>query len=573
MADTPNSQSGSKPGRKELSTEVRLLIAFLLMGAVLFLTPYFYKPAAPPPKTSPAKEIPAEQTKVPEAEPSKPAQPPPMPVPGQISAQTEELLLVETDLYRIEFSNRGAVVRRWTLKGPKYVDSRGRPLELINQEAAAKVGYPFSVDFKEKPSTDVNNALFITKRSDDGLSLEFEFSDGKTALRKSFHFTRDSYLSKVSSEAVQNGVPMPHFLTWRGGFGDPSLEHAAPSQHTVYYDTREAELVLQEAKHGKDGPVTSSGDYSFAGIEDQYFAAVSLPPAGAVVEMRTYGDSVPTAGGSEDMRVGAGIGGGAQNRFTLFVGPKDLDLLRRIEPKLAQLIDFGWFAFLAKPLFLALNWVNDNLAHNYGWAIVIVTVVINFLMLPLRYTSMKSMKKMQSLQPQIKAINEKYKGIGLRDPRKAEQNQEVMALYKQHGVNPTGGCFPMLLQIPFFFAFYKVLTVAIELRGANWLWVTDLSQPEHLPIRILPITMIITQFIQQKMTPSTMGDPTQQRIMMMMPLMLGFMFYGVSSGLVLYWLTGNVIGIAQQWFFNKTMATPAPVVSEPKVVSKRRSKK
>lgn len=220
-----------------------------------------------------------------------------------------------------------------------------------------------------------------------------------------------------------------------------------------------------------------------------------------------------------------------------------------------------------------MNWVNDNLAHNYGWAIVIVTVVINFLMLPLRYTSMKSMKKMQSLQPQIKAINEKYKGIGLRDPRKAEQNQEVMALYKQHGVNPTGGCFPMLLQIPFFFAFYKVLTVAIELRGASWLWVTDLSQPEHLPIRILPITMIITQFIQQKMTPSTMGDPTQQRIMMMMPLMLGFMFYGVSSGLVLYWLTGNVIGIAQQWFFNKTMATPAPVAAESKVVSKRRSKK
>jgi YidC/Oxa1 family membrane protein insertase len=255
------------------------------------------------------------------------------------------------------------------------------------------------------------------------------------------------------------------------------------------------------------------------------------------------------------------------------VGPKDVGILRSVNPKLEQVVDFGWFSIIAKPLFLALNWVNNGYVHNYGWSIVVVTVIINFLLLPLKFSSLKSMKKMQLLQPQIAAINEKYKGIGLRDPRKADQNQEVMDLYKKHGVNPMGGCMPMVLQIPFFFAYYKVLTVAIEMRGAEWLWVTDLSQPEHIPIRVLPIAMIITQFLMQKMTPSTTADPTQQRMMLMMPLILGFMFYGMSSGLVLYWLTGNVVGIAQQWFFNRGAAPlPAPAAA-PQAKTKKATRK
>jgi YidC/Oxa1 family membrane protein insertase len=227
---------------------------------------------------------------------------------------------------------------------------------------------------------------------------------------------------------------------------------------------------------------------------------------------------------------------------------------------LEQAVDFGFFSFLAKPLFLALHWVNDKYIHSYGWSIVLVTVAINLLLLPLKLGSLKSMTKMQSLQPQIAAINARYKDVPLRDPRKNQQNQEVMDLYKKHGVNPLGGCMPMLLQIPFFIAFYKVLSVVIELRGASWLWVADLSQPEHHAIRILPLAMIGTQFWLQKMTPSTTADPTQQRIMLLMPLMLGFMFYSASSGLVLYWLTGNVVGILQQWLFNRKWAPPAAAV-------------
>jgi len=263
----------------------------------------------------------------------------------------------------------------------------------------------------------------------------------------------------------------------------------------------------------------------------------------------------------EDPHVGVAIGGGWRQQFRLFTGPKDVDLLRSVDPRLEQVVDWGWFGFLAKPLFLTLSWTNDRVVHNYGWSIVMVTVLINFVLLPLRLKSMKSMKKMQALQPEIAVIQAKYKGLSLRDPKKAQQNQEMMALYKKHGVNPMGGCLPMVLQIPFFIAFYKVLMVAIEMRGANWLWVTDLSQPEHLPIRILPVAMVISQFVMQKMTPTTSADPTQRKMMLFMPLVFGFMFYQFQSGLVLYWLASNSVGIAQQWLINKM--TPAAAVLAP----------
>jgi YidC/Oxa1 family membrane protein insertase len=228
-----------------------------------------------------------------------------------------------------------------------------------------------------------------------------------------------------------------------------------------------------------------------------------------------------------------------------------------VDPKLEQLIDWGFFGVIAKPLFLALNWTSDHLVHNYGWAIVLVTVAINLVLFPLRISSMKSSKKMQALQPQIKAINDKYKNLSMRDPKKAEQNQEVMDLYKKNGVNPVGGCLPMLLQIPFLYAFYKVLAVSIEMRGAHWLWVTDLSQPESLAIHLLPILLVVTQFLTQRMTPSPGMDPSQQKMMMLMPLVFGYMFYFASAGLVLYWLTGNLVGIAQQWLLNRSMPAPA----------------
>ena len=353
---------------------------------------------------------------------------------------------------------------------------------------------------------------------------------------------------------------MPHLLAWRGGFGDLSVLNAVGTQHSIYFDSAANQLEVKEAGAAKDGPVLSAGTFSFAGIEDMFFAAVFLPAGNGSIEVLTVSDQVATKfEPKEENFVGAAVGGEGRNTLSLFVGPKDLDILRGVNPKLEQAVDFGWFAFIAKPLFLAVNWVSDRFTRNYGWAIVVVTVFINFAMFPLKMSSMKSMKKMQSLKPQIDAINERYRNVGIRDPRKQEQNQEVMALYKAHGVNPMGGCVPMVLQIPFFIAFYKVLWVAIEMRHASWLWVSDLSAPETLPIHILPIAMIASQFVMQKMTPQVGGDPAQQKMMMFMPLVFGFMFYNMSSGLVLYWLTGNLVGIAQQLFFNKTAAAPAAI--------------
>lgn len=573
MADSNDSQKQLKPVTQgEPSMERRMLLAFLLMGAVLFLTPYFYKSMTPPA----AKQTPAAAAKK-SAEPPQPepasvqaapaSKTAPEPV-AAVAAAGETSHVVDTDLYRVVFSNRGAVARSWTLK--KYKDHAGKPLELINTAAAAKIGYPFSLGFKsKKPAYDANQALYAVKPSADSLGVVFEYSDGNTSIRKTFQFQKDKYLAQLSVEAAQGGAEIPSLVMWRGGFGDHAVASASSTQHSLYYDQLAGKLTVQDSKAGAKGTVVESGDYSFAGLEDMYFVAVFLPSAAGRVEVHTLSDQVPSpVNAAEEPHVGAAIGGGTQNRFSLFVGPKDLDILRKVNPKLEQMVDWGWFGFLAQPLFVALNWLNANLVHNYGWAIILLTVVINFALLPLKFTSMKSMKRMQSLQPQIAAINAKYKDVGLRDPRKAQQNQETMDLYKKHGVNPMGGCLPMLLQIPFFIAFYKVLTVAINMRGAEWLWVADLSQPETLPIRILPVTMIVTQFIMQKMTPSTTADPTQQKMMMIMPLVFGFMFYHFSSGLVLYWLTSNVVGIAQQWFINRTTGPVA--VAAPAEPAKRK---
>jgi YidC/Oxa1 family membrane protein insertase len=557
-------------GPEEPRMEWRLLLAFLLTGLVMFLAPYIYhRLYGPPPQTTKtaAKTAPeARQQSKPAAESAKPVAAPATLAP--VTAAKPEEFVVETDVYRVHFSNRGAVVLRWELK--KYKDAAGKTLELVNTAAAPQVGYPFALEFKDrKPPMDPNQALFAARPAPDGLGVDYEFSDGRVWVRKSFRFEKSSYLWRLVSEAADGSGGLPHRLLWRGGFGDPAVVNPPARQRTLHFDPAAGKLVTQEAKVAKNGPVVLSGAFTFAGIQDTYFAAVFLPRAGATIDLEVLSDTVRSElDPAEAPHVGVAVGGAARNEFAVFVGPKDLDILRQVDRRLEQLVDFGtWFGFIAKPLFLILKWVYYNVVPNYGWAIVLLTIFINFALLPLKLSSLKSMKKMQALQPQIAAINEKYKGISFRDPRKQQQNQELMELYRKHGVNPMGGCLPMLLQIPFFIGFYNVLSVAIELRGASWLWVKDLSQPEHLPIRILPVAMVISQFVMQKLTPSTTMDPRQQRMMLLMPLVFGFMFYHFSSGLVLYWLTSNLVGIAQQLLFNKLTAAPAVAVAAPKVAT------
>jgi len=569
MADTVQGGNDGSTPPKEMSMETRLLLAFLLMGVVMFLTPYFFKSQPPPRKesapagqtaaapdtTAPSKapETAQAQAEAAAASPSTPATP----------AQVAPPFVVDNGVYKITFTNQGGAVKSWLLMDKRYHGNDGKPLDLVNPNAPER---PFSLYFpSQKPTVDANWSWYQQTAEPDGLGVTYEYSDGRTNIRKIFKFQKGSYLSEVTTDVTLDGQPLPHMITWRGGFGDLTVSNPGASQQTLYFNPADNKLVKQNARAAQKAgqPLSSGGAFSFAGIEDSYFGAVFLPRGDAPIQQLTFGDSVPPPADKTPVAfAGVGVSDGATNHFDLFVGPKDVDLLKRVNPKLEQAVDFGWFSILAKPLFQMVNYFNDAFVHNFGWAIVVVTIIINVALLPLKLTSMKSARKMQALKPQIDSINDKYKNLKLTDPRKADQQQEVMELYKKNGVNPMGGCFPMLLQLPIFFAFYKVFTVSVEMRGASWLWVGDLSQPEHLAIRILPILMVGSQFLMQKMTPQAAGvDPSQQKMMQLMPLIFGFMFYQLPSGLVLYYLTSNLVGMAQQWFFNHTDAATAAAQS------------
>ncbi len=559
----PNSPGGISP--QPPSLEKRLPIALALMMLVLLVSQYIFKPAPGPKPVKPVNDNQASQVvQRPSAAQANPiAASIETPVtPGQIHAPGEVVTDIDTTLYHIVFTNRGAVAKTWVLK--QFRDDSGKPLEVI-ANTSGEVPLPFSLEITgQKPAFDPNNVLYRPFVSDGGLTIEYIYSDGTTSIHKSFSFLKDSYLSQIKSSVMVNGIPVPALLMWRGGFGDQKVRNASSTEHTVRYDATAGKLVTKTMKDAKNGPITDSGNYTFAGLEDNFFAAVALPLDSSSLEVRTYSDTLKVPGEEKPAPyVGAGLSTGVQNDLSLFVGPKDLDILKKVNPKLTQIIDWGFFGIIAKPLFIWLNWVKDHWTNNYGWAIILVTLIINLALFPFRLSSLKSARKMQKLQPQIKAINAKYKNIGIRDPKKAEQNQEVMALYKQEGVNPVGGCLPMIVQLPFFYAFYRVLAIAIELRHAPWLWVPDLSSPESLPIHLLPIILIATQFLSQKLTPAAGVDPNQQKMMMFMPLMFGFMFYYASAGLVLYWLTGNVVGIVQQLIINRFMPTVAPEPAAP----------
>ncbi len=579
----PNRPPGTPPG--EISVERRMLLALILMGAVLIGSQYLFRVFSPPPEetAAPMSESVAGPVETPSDSPAESPAAAPSPVKPSIEAadsapaevrraETEETFSIDTPLVKVLFSNKGAVVRSWTIKDHKSTD--GSPLELVNQAAFEKVGEPFSIQLRgQKAPLDPNKELYQATVSENGRRIEFVLSDGAWTFRKSFEIEGTNYRAQVRSEVLNGQSPVPHQLVWRGGFGDSSVDDRQNFQTAAFYDQPRGKLETRTAGDAEDAPLPIPGVYSFAGLQDKYFAAMFLPTERATVEFDVYSDSVPFNGDEAEIAyVGMAIGGAGVNDFSLFLGPKNIDILKTVHPNLSTLVDFGWFFFIAEPLFFSLNWLADNHLHNFGWAIVLLTVAINFVMLPLKITSMKSMKKMQALQPQIQAINDRYKGISLRDPRKQQQNQEVMELYQKNNVNPAAGCVPMLLQIPFFFAFYQVLSVAIELRGATWLWVDDLSRPESFAIRILPLTMVVSQIFMQRLTPSPSTDPTQKMMMNTMPLVFGVIFWWASSGLVLYWLTSNLVGIVQQLFINKFTDNTAlvPVVVEKKVIKRRK---
>jgi YidC/Oxa1 family membrane protein insertase len=292
------------------------------------------------------------------------------------------------------------------------------------------------------------------------------------------------------------------------------------------------------------------GQFTFAGVDNHYFAAVALPGPG---ETRVDYRAVSTVNSEHDLvafdlTVDDGVA-----EIPMFIGPKDFDILAVVHPDLVRVIDFGWLSMLVVPLHRTLKWIYGFLG-NYGWSIILLTVLINIVIFPLRHKSVVSMRKMQELQPEMKAIQARYADLKATDPGKQKMNQEVMELYRKHGANPASGCLPMLLTMPILFAFYRLLSMAIEIRGAPFMfWITDLSM--HDPFYVTPVVMGASMVVQQRLQPSA-ADPTQQKIMMMMPVMFTFMFLWAPGGLVIYWLTSNVIGIGQTLITNRIAGPP-----------------
>ena len=489
-------------------------------------------------------------------------------------ASDESETVIENDRYRIVFTNCGGQVKSWVLKNYKDKPD-GNPLELVNRTAADKYGYPLSLWlYDESLRNKVNSALYVATStgSQAPAQITFEYSDGDISVHKTFKFDH-SYVVELQASVEQKGAVISAFPMWPAAFGDQTTGPAyAASQMAFQYNGKVERLstgwsLLPSIKIVDSGTVP--GPFHWAAVSDQYFAAVFLPqdPQNAALLMRRnpleipHNPSDPSNKQMDKIDVfGAAVGSvKGPTSARLYVGPKALEALEQVpapgitgaEPDLRAIVDFGWLGLIARPLFLWLKWTHDHVVGNWGWAIVLQTLIINLALLPLRVSQMKSMLKMQRIAPQIKAIQEKYKKYSLRDPRKAEMNTEVGALYKKEGVNPAGGCLPLLIQMPFLFAYYRMLGVAIDLRHANWGWVHDLSAPD--PWHILPIAIVVTMFFTQRMTPQAGMDPAQQKMMnFFMPVMLGYVSNTLPAGLCLYWSMGNLISLVQQSVMNRT---------------------
>jgi YidC/Oxa1 family membrane protein insertase len=554
--------------------ERRLLVVFALTFLVILLFQPLLKKYGPQPTAKPESSRAVGQNQ------AQPATQPPSqlatanvaasaqaPASAPLQAASESETVIENTVFKIVFTNRGARVKSWVLK--KYTDDKGGPLELVNTTAAEKYGYPLELwTYDETLRNKLNSALYVANSSGATAPAEitFAYDDSDVSVQKSYKFDRDSYVVGVRTSVTAKGAQVTAFPMWPAGLGgDTTGPQYATAQIVYQYDSKVERLPIKKISGGGTLP----GPFHWAGLSDQYFAAVFLPLDPQTAAMVTLHNSIEIPHNASDANnkqmdkvdvLGAAVGnlkGPTDER--LYVGPKALSDLESVavpgitgaEPDLRAIIDFGWLGIIARPLFLWLKWMYNHIVPNWGWAILLQTLVINLALLPLRLSQMKSMLKMQRVAPQIKSIQEKYKKYSLRDPRKAEMNEEISALYKREGVNPAGGCLPLVIQMPFLFAYYRMLNVAMDLRHAPWMWVKDLSAPD--PHYILPISIVVTMFFMQRLTPQAGMDPAQQKMMnIMMPAMLGLMSFNLPAGLGLYWAAGQVIGIVQQSVMNRT---------------------
>ncbi len=569
--------------------ERQVLLAVFLSFLVLYAWQALVVP--PPPPVGDGQPQPA-----PQVDPGAPSAPSPAaptlptaPGPGRLApvapADPDPVvgdtqprdIVVESDVFRAVFSNQGAELVSWTLKD--YLDE-GRPVELVPRDLPTEEPWPFSVAFEDESLTAlVDAALFRSSNTtlrltdDASQTLVFEFED-RTGLRvrKAFSFdpSESPYAFRLTVDATIGGEALLPTIRWGPALG-------GVERTTSGFAYRQGPRGLLMGRVVEDGVLSDvevtragaddvavdpayTGQLDFVGVDNHYFIAVALP---GQTETSVRYRAVPLLSPGEDPRelmafdlsMPAGI-----VDLPFFLGPKDFEILEVAYPPLVRSIEFGWLAVLVVPLHRTLTYVHTWIG-NYGFSIIAVTVIVNLIIFPLRYKSIVSMRKMQEIQPEMKAIQDRYAHLKATDPDKQKMNQEVMALYKDRGVNPVSGCLPMVLTMPILFAFYRLLSMAIELRDAPFVgWITDLSV--HDPLYVTPLVMGASMVVQQKMTP-TQADPMQQRIMMLMPIVFTFMFLWAPSGLVIYWLTSNLIHIGQTVVTNKIMGPPRVRIVRP----------
>jgi len=546
--------------------EKRLILAIFLSFLVLFLYQLLFvkKPVVPPEKEQATQAATASPTSTPQNQlpPVSSSTPPDKTKQQELSTSTqlatsqltpiaadkETEIVVDTPLYRAVWSNRGGVLKSWQLK--QYKDDDGQILDLVSPQAHEIGLYPFSLETGDiEFDQQIREALF--QPSTTSLSLqpgeigELTFTyvqeDG-SLVTKSFAFNGDTYVIDITLQATKNNTSLNPSLIW-----GPSISHASPVQQKQRFGSGRGVSVLAGTKvyHQKEEKLKENeaafNFVTWAAYEDNYFAAIFLgqPEKTSALFRKETAENTPPV---FFLKV--------TNVHQSYLGPKDFQLLSQFGYQTKKIIRFGFFGWIAEILLKAIKGIHQAFP-NWGVAIIILTFIIKIIFFPLTYSSTKSMAKMQELQPKIKALRAKYKKSKSDIAQRRKMNEEMMKLYKEHGINPAGGCLPLLIQIPIFWGFFRMLAVSIEFRHSPFVfWIKDLSVKD--PYYVTPILMGITQFISQKMTP-TSADPTQQRMMLIMPVIMTIFFMNFQSGLVLYWLTNNVLQIGQQYIMNKLM--------------------
>ena len=448
-------------------------------------------------------------------------------------AEQEETYTLSNDVMILTWTNRGGALESIQLKD--YENEKGHPVELVNPRALGGGMLPLSLWMKNQ----LDHRLYHVEQL--GNRLVFTLGDVSKTVELGEGYTLHVSVNGVADAEVSLGAGIEE--------SERANSRYATEDGVVWYNGSDVERIKKKKLKEESIP---GEQVKWIAIEDKYFARIFIPDDTTLqydLVRREYTDGEKQIGLSSVL-----VGGANTISGKLYLGPKHYDSMKALGQGLEKIVNFGFFGVFAKWLFFGLKAVN-NWVGNYGWTIVLLTILIRILLFPLNQASLKSTRKMQTVQPKIKAIQQKYKKYGSDMTMKQKMNQEIAELYKKEGVNPLGGCLPMLLQMPIFFAFWSLLLNAIELRHAPFmLWIRDLSA--HDPYYVLPILMGLSQLISQIITPST-GDPNQKRMMYLLPIVFTVILAYAPSGLILYWTTNNIFQILQQLLINRKMAAAA----------------